>query len=296
MGDVLRRGEDGAIVSVEVGFEEIPGGPGGRGLRVEPDVTAPDGHQGNNAAELSGDGERLRIVHRDDIARLQQLAQALGIRAIDPLIESAVGFTQLRGADSVNEVVDPLGGLEERGLGTADHHPLHLHAESRNSDTMGGSISATPPPLAVEPHHPYGSSGQSRHDAGRLQAKLGHCRREVGDSGVVVHRLPRLDRDPHQRWPGCGGHRPGTSTAAPYRRPLRRLSSASFASASGRGDAATVRVGDQPGAEEFLAVSPREIGDRAHDPLPPEQIVGEGRDRAHVNPGADNRPAFHHRG
>ena len=40
--------------------------------------------------------------------------------------------------------------------------------------------------------------------------------------------------------------------------------------------------------EELLAVAAGQVRDRAHDALAPEQLVGERRDVAHVDPGADH--------
>src|SRR5207247_3062484 len=48
--------------------------------------------------------------------------------------------------------------------------------------------------------------------------------------------------------------------------------------------------------EELLAVAARQVGDRPQDALTPQELVGERRDVAHVDPGADHRPALRHRG
>src|SRR5205823_13945710 len=44
--------------------------------------------------------------------------------------------------------------------------------------------------------------------------------------------------------------------------------------------------------EELLPVAARQVRDRAHDTLAPQQLVREGRDVAHVDPGADDRAAL----
>ncbi len=47
-------------------------------------------------------------------------------------------------------------------------------------------------------------------------------------------------------------------------------------------------------AEELLAVRPRRVGDRAHLPLAPEQLVRERGDVGHVDARADDRAALRH--
>jgi hypothetical protein len=43
---------------------------------------------------------------------------------------------------------------------------------------------------------------------------------------------------------------------------------------------------------ELFAISTRQIGDGSNDPLAPKDLVGHGRDRAHVDPAEDERAAF----
>ena len=44
---------------------------------------------------------------------------------------------------------------------------------------------------------------------------------------------------------------------------------------------------------EFLAIPTGKIGDRSNDPLTPQDLVGHGRDLAHVYPSENERAALH---
>ena len=81
------------------------------------------------------------------------------------------------------------------------------------------------------------------------------------------------------------------STAAPRTSPRRRRSSASFACSSGNSSTWSRPARCGASAEELHPVLARQIRDRADDPLVPEQLVGEGRDVAHVDPRADEDAA-----
>ena len=69
----------------------------------------------------------------------------------------------------------------------------------------------------------------------------------------------------------------------------RRSSSARFASLERVERRPRSRTGtSRRQRQELLAVAPGQVGDRAERPLPPEDLVGEGRDVAHVDAGADH--------
>ncbi len=86
-----------------------------------------------------------------------------------------------------------------------------------------------------------------------------------------------------------------TRTAAPSNRPARRSASARFASCSlycvVSGDDADLRRQTQ----EIDGILPRQIGDRDELPLLPQEMIGEARNVAHVNAGADDAAALSHR-
>ena len=82
-----------------------------------------------------------------------------------------------------------------------------------------------------------------------------------------------------------------TRTAAPFKAPDRSRANPSSARASGNVDRDTKRQSRHK-PEKLLAILPGEVRHRADDPLAPEQVVGEGRNRTHMNAGAHHRPAF----
>jgi hypothetical protein len=143
-------GEYGALVGLEVRLEEVPRHARRGVLRVEPDMAAPDREQRHGSTQLARHRERLWVVNHQDVTGADQLSQALRVRPVHGLVEYPVGLAELRHAFAVNQVVDPLGELEEPGIVAADDHPFDLHSQAAEQRQTVGSISATPPPFAVE--------------------------------------------------------------------------------------------------------------------------------------------------
>ena len=114
-----------------------------------------------------------------------------------------------------------------------------------------------------------------RGDAARCGRHAPRALEPAGARAAQAHVLERLT---------------GTRTSAPRTSPERSRASASFACGErDRLDLASAPARAGASARNSVAVGPRQVRDRADDPLAPEQLVRERRDVAHVDPGADDR-------
>ena len=139
--------------AVVYGWMNLPYGARGVVLTVQSDMAAPEGDEIEpGLAQEPGQRQRLRVVHDQDVAGPQLPGELVRVRAVHTARRAcgsrAPGH---RGRDAVNQVVDVLGQHEEVGLVALQHDPFGGDAQlAQQRGPRWASISATPPPRAVE--------------------------------------------------------------------------------------------------------------------------------------------------
>jgi hypothetical protein len=207
-------GEYGALVGLEVRLEEVPRHARRGVLRVEPDMAAPDREQRHGSTQLARHRERLWVVNHQDVTGADQLSQALRVRPVHGLVEYPVGLAELRHAFAVNQVVDPLGELEEPGIVAADDHPFDLHSQAAEQRHDGGQHLGDAAAFRRRVDHPDRPARELRHHALGLEVQFGDGGGEVGDGGVVIDRVRRGDPHPLKRRAGLSRHRGGRGVSS----------------------------------------------------------------------------------
>ena len=187
--DVLRRGEDGVVVVVEIGRQEVPGGPRGGVALVQPDVAAPQGHEGHRRAQEARQREGLRIVDDQHVARLEQRLQPGGVLPARSLEDLAIRRAESRVARAMDEIVESLRQREEGGVAAADDHPFRADAQVPEQPDDRGKHLGDAAARRRRVHVPDRPPGESRDEAGGLGHELRRRRREVRHGGVVVERV-----------------------------------------------------------------------------------------------------------
>ena len=164
---------------------------------------------------------------------------------------------------------------------------------------MGGSISATPPPLAVEltiqtvRPASRGTSRPPRGSARPPPARGGRRRRSRPPCGSTdSHRGAGSGISDGQ---GAEHHGRSTSTAAPWSRPHakpRRVPRSLAPAAAAVAATSSREIGARRGRIRSPSHRGREFATERTTRSPHSEVVGERWDRAHVDPGADHRSAL----
>ena len=123
----------------------------------------------------------------------------------------------------------------------------------------------------------------------RVEAACGRLATLVRLSVTLLALPPALVRAVTPAFQGVAAM---SSTAAPRIRPARSFVSAASASSSWNTSTCVCTGCRATCSSSSVAVAAREVGDRAHAALAPEQLVRERRDVAHVDAGADDGAAL----